>query len=44
MREWFSVEVDLKQGCVMSEWLFNEYMDGVVQELNVGCLGKGWSC
>ena len=25
----------------MSPWLFNEYMDGVVREVNVRVLGKG---
>ena len=33
--EWFQVNVGLRQGCVMSPWLFNEYMDGVVREVNV---------
>ena len=28
--EWFTVNVGLRQGCVMSPWLFNVYMDGVV--------------
>ena len=28
--EWFLVNVGLRQGCVMSPWLFNVYMDGVV--------------
>ena len=28
--EWFLVNVGLIQGCVMSPWLFNVYMDGVV--------------
>ena len=28
--EWFPVNVRLRQGCVMSPWLFNVYMDGVV--------------
>ncbi|MCP4269594.1 MAG: hypothetical protein GY777_29150, partial [Candidatus Brocadiaceae bacterium] len=28
--EWFPVKVSLRQGCVMSPWLFNVYMDGVV--------------
>ena len=28
--EWFPVNVGLRQGCVMSLWLFNAYMDGVV--------------
>ena len=39
--EWFPVNVRLRQGCVMSPWLFNVYMDGVVQEVNVRVLGKG---
>ena len=33
----------LRQGCVMSPWLFNVYMDGVVRQLNVTVLRKGWS-
>ena len=28
--EWFSVNVGLIQDCVMSPWLFNVYMNGVV--------------
>ena len=39
--EWFPVNVLLRQGCVMSPWLFNVYMDGVVQEVNVGVFEKG---
>ena len=39
--EWFPVNVGLRQGCVMSPWLFNIYMDGVVREVNVRVLGKG---
>ena len=38
--EWFQVNVGLRQGCVMSPWLFNVYMDGVVQGVNVRVLGK----
>ena len=30
MSEWFLVNVGLRQGCAMSPWLFNVYMDGVV--------------
>ena len=41
VNEWFPVNVGLGQGCVMSPWLFNVYMDGVVRELNVRVLGKG---
>ena len=39
--EWFPVNVGLRQGCVMSPWLFNVYMYGVVREVNVRVLGKG---
>ena len=39
--EWFPVTVGLRQGCVMSPWLFNVYMDGVVREVKVSVLGKG---
>ena len=39
--EWFRVNVGLRQGCVMSPWLFNVYMDCVVREVNVRVLGKG---
>ena len=39
--EWFPVNVGLRQGCVMSLWLFNVYMDGAVRERNVRVLGKG---
>ena len=39
--EWFPVNVGLRQGCVMSPWLFTVYMDGVVREVNVWVLGKG---
>ena len=41
MSEWFPVNVRLRQGCVMSPWLFNVYMDGVVREVNARVLGKG---
>ena len=34
--EWFPVNVGLRQGCVISPWVFNVYMDGVVREVNVG--------
>ena len=38
--EWFPVNVGLRQGRVMSLWLFNVYMDGVVRQVNVRLLGK----
>ena len=39
--EWFLVRVGLRQGCVMSPWLFNIYIDGVVREVNARVFGKG---
>ena len=41
MSEWFTVRVGLRQGCVMSPWLFNLYIDGVVREVNARVLGRG---
>ena len=41
MSEWFPVNVGLRQGCVLSLWLFNVYIDDVVREVNVRVHGKG---
>ena len=41
MSEWFPVRVGLRQGCVMSLWLFSLYIDGVVREVNARALGRG---
>ena len=35
---WIPVRGGLRQGCVMSPWWFNIYMDGVVMEVNGECL------
>ena len=39
--ECFPVKVGLRQGCVMSPWLFNLYIDGVVREVNARVMGRG---
>ena len=39
--ESFPVNVGLRQGCVMSPWLFHLYMDGVVREVNGKVRGRG---
>merc|ERR1712001_819488 len=39
--ESFEVRVGLRQGCVMSPWLFNIYMDGVVTEVYSRVNGMG---
>ena len=41
MSELFPVNVGLRQGCVMTAWLFNVHMAGVVREVNDMVLGKG---
>ena len=41
MSESFEVKMGLRQGCVMSPWLFNMYMDGVVREMYCRVPGKG---
>ena len=38
--EFSPVRVRLRQGCVMSLWLFNMYADGVVRVVNVIVLGR----
>ncbi len=37
--EHFEIKVGLRQGCVMSPWLFNIYIDGVMREVK-GKVGK----
>ena len=39
LSEWFDPFVGLRQGCVMSPWLFN--MDGVVREVIGRVIGRG---
>src|SRR5678816_4590180 len=45
----FNINSGVRQGCAMSSWLFNLYMDGVMKELEVGWQGMVleswlWSC
>ncbi len=35
LSESFNVEVGVRQGCIMSPWLFNIYMDGCIREMKV---------
>lgn len=39
--EVFSTDVRVKQGCVMSSWLFNVSMDDVMQEVNARVVDDG---
>lgn len=38
--DWFSVKDGLWQGCVMSPWLFNMFVDGVIRMVNVKSVGE----
>ncbi len=38
LSESFSVEVSVRQGCLMSLWLFNIYMDGSIHPSTASCL------
>jgi len=37
----FSINAGVRQGCVMSPWLFNIYMDGVIREMKAKSGGLG---
>ncbi|XP_068245368.1 uncharacterized protein [Palaemon carinicauda] len=39
--EWYSMKVGQTQGCVISPWLFNLFVDGVVKEVKACVLGRG---
>ena len=32
----FRIDSGVRQGCIMSPWLFNVYMDGVIKEVKTG--------
>ena len=34
--EQFRIDSGTRQGCIMTLWLFNVYMDGVMKEVNMG--------
>ena len=41
VNELFDVNVGLRQGCGMSPWLFNMYIDGVVRDENTRVQRRG---
>ena len=41
--EQFRIDSGVKQGCIMSLWLFNLYMDGVMKEVKMGIGRRGVS-
>ena len=34
--EWFRIDSGVRQGCIMSPWLFTVYMDTVMEEVKIG--------
>ena len=34
--ERFRIDNEVRQGCMMSPWLYNVYMDGVMKEVKIG--------
>ena len=41
--EQFRIDSGVRQGCIMSAWLFNVYMDGVMKEVKMGMGRRGVS-
>ena len=41
--EWFKIDSGVRQGCIMSPWLFNVYMDGVMKEVKMEMGRRGES-
>ena len=39
--EWFRIDSGLRQGSIMSPWLFNVYMDTVMKEVKMGMGNRG---
>ena len=39
--EWFRIDSGVRQGCIMSPWLFNVYIDAVTKELEDGDRKEG---
>ena len=38
--EQFRIDSGMRQGCIMSPWLFNLYMDAVMKEVKMGIGGE----
>ena len=39
--EWFKIDSGMRQGCIISPWLFNLYMDAVMKEMKRGMERRG---
>lgn len=41
MIKWINTNVEVRQGCVVSEWLYNAFMDVALCEMRVRCVDYG---
>ena len=41
MSEWFRINSGMRQGCIMSPWLLNGYIDAVMKEVKIGMGRRG---
>ena len=39
--KWFRIDSGVRQGCMMSPWLFHVYMDGAMKEVKMGTERRG---
>ena len=39
--EWFRIDIGVRQGCIMSPWIFNVYMDAVMKVVKMGIGRRG---
>ena len=39
--KWFRIDSRVRQGCIISLWLFNIYIDGVMKEVKMGMGRRG---
>ena len=41
VNEWYRIDSGVRQGCIMSPWLFNAYINAVMKEVKIGMGRKG---
>ena len=34
--KWFTIDSGVRQWCIISPWMFNVYMDGMMKEVEMG--------
>lgn len=41
LTELFIIETCIRQGCIMSQWLFNEFIDSLLRDVEMRALERG---